>query len=179
MVITLCLEVSVKVRTGKRRCLCSVWQLTEAETGNLLSLTQTCHEVISCTLCCCHVVVVTIPYKNFRSSGLLQKYRNNSLVGFCQFVPVFCQSYCSEVTQSIYRNGQIMVLHNESIKVLQVLCFDLRRCVMSCLYLCLEESGSALECLHVSNILKSRCKFRWISTSVPFSTLINDIQSSS
>ena len=98
---------------------------------------------------------------------------------FCQFVPVFCQSYCSEVTQSIYRNGQIMVLHNESIKVLQVLCFDLRRCVMSCLYLCLEESGSALECLHVSNILKSRCKLRWISTSVPFSTLINDIQSSS
>ena len=98
---------------------------------------------------------------------------------FCQFVPVFCQSYCSEVTQSIYRNGQIMVLHNKSIKVLQVLCFDLRRCVMSCLYLCLEESGSALECLHVSNILKSRCKFRWISTSVPFSTLINDIQSSS
>ena len=92
MVIALCVRC---VLTFQSRCgqvnagVCAVHQLTEAETGNLLSLTQTCHEVISCTLCCCHVVVVTIPYKNFRSSGLLQKYRNNSLVGFVNLFPSF------------------------------------------------------------------------------------------
>ena len=178
MVITLCLDVSVKVWTGKRRCLCSAsinrswdWQLTVAYPN--MSWGDQLHFVLL-SRGCCYYSIQELPVVRSASEVSEQFFG-----WFCQFVPVFCQSYCSEVTQSIYRNGQIMVLHNKSIKVLQVLCFDLRRCVMSCLYLCLEESGSALECLHVSNILKSRCKFRWISTSVPFSTLINDIQSSS